>query len=173
MTFAEFEKLPDEVYRHSELRHGELVFVPPPKHKHRVVQDRLAELLKNFAGSSYVGIEVSFRALSEYEFRSADVAVVDRARWDAISGDDNLRGAPELVIEVLSPSNTMLEMLDKESLCLKNGAKEFWIVDSERFQVKVSTPNGITTTYRRGQSIPLPLFGSAALAVDEIFRGLE
>ncbi len=173
MTFAEFEKLPDEVCRHSELRHGELVFVPPPKHKHRLFQDRLVELLKAYAGNNYVGIEVSFRALPEHEFRSADVAVVDRQRWQQVGGDDNLRGAPALVIEVLSPSNTSSEMNDRKTLCLDNGCREFWVVDPRNIQVDVSTPDGQTVTYRRGQSIPLPLFGDAALAVDEIFRGLE
>lgn len=40
--------------------------------------------------------------------------------------DDYLRGAPDLIIEVLSPSNTATEICDKEKLCLENGAREFW-----------------------------------------------
>jgi Uma2 family endonuclease len=173
MTFAEFEKLPEEVCRRNELRHGELVEVPPPKHKHRRIQDRLADLLKRYAGDGYVGIEVSFRALPEHEYRTADVAFVNRQRWDSIADDDNLRGVPELVIEILSPSNTAREMYDKRKLCLDNGCREFWLVDPGAFQVDVSTPNGLTATYRRGQSIPLPQFGNASISVDEIFQGLD
>jgi len=73
------------------------------------------------------------------------------------------------VIEVLSPSNTAAEMLDKEQICMENGAKEFWVVDIDRRQVKVSTPDGRTVAYKSGQEIPFE-FGSK-LAIDEIFRG--
>ena len=78
-----------------------------------------------------------------------------------------------MVIEVLSPSNTVSEMLDREKVCLENGCQEFWLVDIERRQVKVSTPDGRTLTYRAGQEIPLPLLNSGRLAVDAIFTPVE
>jgi Uma2 family endonuclease len=98
---------------------------------------------------------------------AADVVYLSRERWTAIDPDDNLAGAPDLVIEVLSPSNTAAEIYDKEKLCLENGALEYWVVDPDRRQVKVSTPDGRTATYRSGQAIPL-LFGNATIAVDAI-----
>jgi len=82
---------------------------------------------------------------------------------DKVDPEDNLHGAPEWVIEVLSPSNTAAEIFDKEKLCLENGCQEFWVVDSVRRQVRVSTPGGITKTYREGQEIPLRQFGAARL----------
>ena len=72
------------------------------------------------------------------------------------------------MIEVLSPSNTAAEMLDKRQLCLENGAKEFWVVDPKSKQVKVSTAVGRTMTLQDRQQIPL-LFGGA-IAVSEIFE---
>lgn len=59
--------------------------------------------------------------------------------------------APELVIEVLSPSNTVEEILEKEGLCLENGCREFWVLDAKRRQVRVSTPDGLTRTYHGGR----------------------
>ena len=44
MTFEEFSKLPDEVCRRSELRHGELIEVPPPLKDHVWIQQRQAIL---------------------------------------------------------------------------------------------------------------------------------
>jgi Uma2 family endonuclease len=70
-------------------------------------------------------------------------------------------------MEVLSPSNTASEMLDKEQTCLENGAREFWVVDPVRKQVKVSGADGYAATYKAGQSIPL-LFGGM-LSLDSIF----
>jgi hypothetical protein len=58
---------------------------------------------------------------------------------------------------------------EKERLCLENGAREFWVVDLDLRQVKVSTPDGITVTYRSGQEIPLRELGAGALKVDDIF----
>jgi Uma2 family endonuclease len=170
MTFAEFEQLPDDVCRRHELRHGELVEVPPPQHIHRLIQDRLVELLKPLAGNGYVGIEIAFRAQPQYEYRIADVAYVTRERWERIADNDNLRGAPELVIEILSPSNTKAGMRERAALCLANGCLESWVLDEKKRQITVSTANGSTITYRSGQLIPLRLFGDASLPVDRIFE---
>src|SRR5258708_6389008 len=107
MTFADFEQLPDEVCRRHELRRGELVQVAPPIHEHYLVQRRLRRALETAAGDAgVVDTEMAFRALPEYEYRVADVAFLTRDRWDQIPRNGTLAGAPELVIEVLSPSNT-------------------------------------------------------------------
>jgi Uma2 family endonuclease len=171
MTVEEFRKLPEDtgpVYH--ELRHGEITAVTRPKLKHILLQHRLRDLLRSFAeAGSFVGVELPFRALPEHELRAADVAYVSASRFATADPDDNIRGAPDLVIEVLSPSNTAAEIYDKEKLCLENGAQEFWVVDPDRVQVKVSTPDGRTVTWHSGQEIPLPLFQDARIAVDEIF----
>lgn len=171
MTVEEFRKLPEDsgpVYH--ELRHGELVSVSQPKMKHCRIQRRLVALLSPLANTlGEVYAEFPFRALPEYELRVADVAFVTKERSTAVDPDDNLHGAPGLVIEILSPSNTTAEMYDKEKLCLENGAREFWVVDPAGRQLKVSTPDGHTVTWHSGQEIPLPLFGNARLRVDDIF----
>jgi hypothetical protein len=108
MTFAEFEKLPDEVCRRHELRHGELVEAPTRIHKYIRLQYQIRELLQARAPKRDIVIEeMPFRLLPDYEYYI------------------------------------------------------------------VSTPDGVTTTYRAGQAIPLPLFGGGALPVDDIFNGLE
>ncbi|MGH9485688.1 MAG: Uma2 family endonuclease, partial [Terriglobales bacterium] len=81
----------------------------------------------------------------------------------------NIRGAPDLVVEVLSLSNTAAEMLDKEQICLANSAREFWVVHPNRRRVKVTNSQGGTKFYYHGgEEIPLPLFRNASLAVDSI-----
>lgn len=170
MTVAEFQKLPEDagpVYH--ELRHGELVAVSRPRLKHIQIQKRVERLLEAAGGETgMVVMEFSFRPLPEHEFRVADVAYVARDRWERADPEGDFMGAPDLVIEVLSPSNTVSEIYDKEVLCLENGAQQFWVVDPIRRQIKVSTPDGLTITYRSGQAIPLPLFGPAAVGVDAI-----
>jgi len=171
MTVEEFSRLPEDqgaVYH--ELRHGEVVTMTRPILKHRIIQWRLRDFLKALAPvGSLVEDEVAYRALPEYELREADVAWVSRERWAATDPEGYVCGAPDLVIEVLSPSNSASEVIEKEQLCLENGAKEFWVVDPKCRHVKVSTPDGLTRTWKSGQQIPLPLFGNALLPVDAIF----
>lgn len=171
MTIEEFCKLPEDdgpVYH--ELRHGELVTVTRAKFRHQMIQSRLLALLRPLAPpGALVEAEVAFRALPQYELRVADVAYLTVERCAAVDPDDYIQRAPDLVIEVLSPSNTASEIYDKEQLCLNNGAKEFWIVDPDRRQVKVSTPDGRTITWQSGQQIPSLLFSGAGVAVDAIF----
>jgi Uma2 family endonuclease len=171
MTVEEYNRLPEEnAGFYYELHHGELVKVCFPKPKHYKTQRRLRRLLEGpVANAGIVDIEIAFRPLPEHEVWGADVAFVSRERWEQMDPQVYLQGSPELVIEVLSPSNTFEEMLDKEKTCFEGGCREFWLLDEKRRQVKVSTPDGVTRTYRAGQQIPLTLFGGGSLSVDAIF----
>jgi Uma2 family endonuclease len=173
MTFAEFEQLPDTPQGFPyELRHGELVKMAPPKFEHTEVQWRLRDLLQNAAGELGVTtIEYGFQPLPEYEFRIADVVFLSNARRKATNPKGYFQGAPEIVIEVLSPSNTATEMLDKERLCLENGCKEFWIIDPDLRLLKISTPDGHAMTYRSGQEMALFLGGR--ISADGMFAPIE
>src|SRR6266853_5849074 len=112
MTFAEFEKLPDDPRGVGyELRHGEVTELAFPTHDHYAIQQQLRDLLADAAGD--VGrayTEFAFRSLPEYEYRKADVVFISDERWKAIPRKGYMQGAPELVIEILSASNTAAEM---------------------------------------------------------------
>ena len=146
----------------------------PPRFAHTQVQWRLRDLLLAAMGKlGAVGTELGFCPLSEYEYRIADVVFISEERRKQTNPKGYFQGAPDIVIEVLSPSNTAAEMLDKEKLCLENGCREFWIVDIDRRQIKISTPDGHTVTYRAGQEISLPLLNNGRVAVDAIFAPVE
>jgi Uma2 family endonuclease len=171
MTYAEFERLPDHpTGLRFELRHGELVKLAPPKHQHYRVQQRLRRLLESAAGNAgEVGTEMGYRPRPEHEYWEADVAFLSRERWDQIPANGNLQGAPELVIEVLSPSNTESGIRDKRKLCLENGSIEFWVVDLNKRQIDISALGGRTITYSSGTQVPLFFSVGTMISVDEIF----
>jgi Uma2 family endonuclease len=150
LTVEEFQKLPeDSGSAYHELRHGVIVAVTRSKLKHHLIQARLRDLLEAMGREgSFVEYGMAFRALPEYELWVAGVAYLSAERFKQADPEDNIHGAPDLVVEVLSPSNTAVEIYDKERLCLANGAQQFWVVDADRRQVKVSTPDGCTVTYR-------------------------
>jgi Uma2 family endonuclease len=127
-------------------------------------------LLTSFSGEHWiVTTEFPFRPAPEFEIWSADVAVVSRQRWTATDQDEWFTGAPEIVIEVLSPSNSASEMLDREKTGLQGGCREFWVVDPDLRLVRVSRADGPTATYEPGYEIPLDLLGGGGLDVAAIF----
>lgn len=161
--------MPDDG-RAYELRAGELWPGAWPKAKHYQLQRRLVRILETRVGGfGEVCMELPYRPVSEFDLRVADVAVVSQERYDRIGPDDNLRGAPELVIEVKSPSNTDGKRKELASLVLANGGLDFWIVDSERQTVTAIHPNGASSIFRTSQSISLAALGGDDLAVGEIF----
>ena len=116
MTVDEYRQLPDREDVIQELHCGALVTLARPKMKHVKLQFKLVELLRPTA--EHLGVvetEVAFRALPEYDLHGTDIAYVSQHRWDSTSDADNLHGSPELVIEVLSPSNTKAEIREKRS----------------------------------------------------------
>ena len=180
ITVEEFLKLPDPKGGRTELHHGQVVVVPYPKWGHQRLQDRLSILLTGIAGEGYaVRPGKPFRPTPEHELWVADVGCVSRERYDATGEDEYLMGAPDLVIEVLSPSNTVDEINDKMSVCMANGCRSFWTVDGKRKQVSV-TEGDVTRQYGLSDSIVCSLFQAtirvediATIRVEDIFSALS
>jgi len=169
MSVQQFRQLPEGECQY-ELHHGEVVAMTRPKHRHINLQMRLNALLEpRLRAFGAVAIEMPYRAFPEFDLRVADVAVISRARWNAIDPDDNLYGTPELVVEVKSPSNTERQLRELVSTCVNKDTLEFWIVDSDRKSVTVFRPDGIPAVFSTGDSLSLAAFGGGELAVDEIF----
>lgn len=172
ITVEEFRNLQNPPGGYYELHNGEAIAVTYPKQRHDFCEDRLLDLLVPLAkGKGRVSKRFAFRALPEYELRQADAAYLRADRYRGIDPNDNLHGAPDLVIEVLSPSNTAEEMEEKAALCLENGTLEFWIVSPTAKTIVVRPVDGASRRYKLGESISLArFFGPAAsILVDDVF----
>ncbi len=145
--------------------------MPPAKAIHTKLQDALTAALDEVIDADFeVDKEFPFQPLPEHECWVADVAVFDRARWDATPRNGYFAGVPQLVIEVLSPSNSASEMLDREQTCLSNGGRQFWLLDPDRRTVKVTTAEGVTRSFSGTGEIPLDAVGaSQRLSLARIF----
>lgn len=171
LTVAEFRELPEGGEFTYELHHGEVVSMTRPRAGHVELQHRLLDLLRaRLENFGVVRIECPYRAFAEYDLRAADAAVISRKRWDEMDLDDNLRGAPDLVIEVKSPSNTRKKLREVVSLCLEHGAREVWILEPDKKSVAVYRRDHPVDIYGPGASVPLTAFGADALPVDDIFN---
>lgn len=168
MTFEEFEQLPTPTDGRLELRHGQIVKTAPLIYDHFLIQQILRDLLdRAAAGRGRAYTRLGFRGLTNGEYWIARVAYVSKERWVRQEPEGYFDGAPDLVVEILSPSNTAAEIADKRTLCLETGCREFWTLDIGKRRIDVSTPGGHTITYKAGQEIPL--FFGGRIPVDAIF----
>jgi len=171
MTVAEFARLPEPAGGvRQELHHGGLVELPPVKKLHTRLQKHLVRLIEACLNPAEQGVdkEFPFRPAPEYEVWVADVALFCLEVWEKTADDDYYHGVPAIVIEILSPSNSAAEMLDREETCLRYGGKEFWLVDPQRTSVKVIRPDGNSTVYDAGGVIESGALGGS-IAVRDIF----
>lgn len=169
MTVAEFAEIPNPPGGRYELHRGVLVEMPPPTLLHKKIERRIRQLLEpHAAGIGVVETEVGYFPLPEHEAWTADVAFVSQARWD--NGDPKgLRGSPELVIEIESPSNTKPKLALQQKTCFAGGCKEFWVVDTRHRAITVCQPDGISRSYQAIEMMPVALFPSLSLKVAAIF----
>ena len=89
-------------------------------------------------------------------------------------GDEGIRGAPDLAIEILSPSNTAIEMEEKRRLYQDAGVREYWVVDPENKRVTVYSfrDDGVLTeTYESADTAPVGIFPGFGIALDQVFAG--
>jgi Uma2 family endonuclease len=139
LTEDDLAAMPEDGFRH-ELQAGLLVAEPRPFLLHAQVQARVIELLTGFVRLHGLG-----RVLGDGGFllardpdtvRGPDVAFVTLARWKTVTDKGRFfRGAPDLAVEVLSPSNRAGEMHAKVADYLAAGARLVWIVDPKRRSV--------------------------------------
>jgi len=146
MTADELERMPEDAYR-SDLIRGVLKRMLPTGFLHHKVAGNAIALLHNFVtprGLGVVGGEGGFvLELDPDTVLAPDVAFV---RTDRLPPEDQwhrfARLAPDLVMEVVSPSETRAEAEEKVDLYLAAGVPLVLVVDPRRRTVRVRTPDG-------------------------------
>ncbi len=126
---ADYQALPEEP--RCELIYGELVVTPAPLVWHQVVTGRLLRYFQDLAathGGLAVVSPVDVR-LFDHSVVQPDVVYVSPERL-AIARR-RFEGAPDLVVEVLSPGSARRDKVWKLKLYAEAGVREYWIVDPE------------------------------------------
>ena len=97
--------------------------------EHSRFRFQIAKTLENFlsGGESFASCAIE----TSKGVRVADVAWARSGFLEAHANEDAYLLAPEICVEVISPSNTAEEMLEKHDLYLARGAQEFWTCDLE------------------------------------------
>lgn len=153
LTLEEYEALPDDDLYFDEVSRGYLVREPRPGSAHGRMVARLTYRLQQYVeqqpelGQIYAeaGFVLADKPLT---VRGPDVAFVraERAQYGYVPGI--FRGAPDLAIEVVSPSNRAGELLHKVSEFLEAGTPIVWVIDPAREIVVVHDQSGTPRVLR-------------------------
>ncbi|MGD0698135.1 MAG: Uma2 family endonuclease [Terriglobia bacterium] len=147
LTVEEFMRLPESVGERDvryELVEGELIEMSPAMLRHNLVRDRALVSLKVAVDKGNLGTVVSEQPFHLFgtTVRVPDVAFVRRGR--ELPLDRLPQGAPDLVVEVVSPSNTPREIEQRISDYFAGGCKRVWVFHPEHREVYIHGLAGVT-----------------------------
>ena len=172
MTAEDLLNMPDDGFRH-ELIKGELLTMPVPKLRHGLVTAKLTVLLYNYIEANKLGLlvgESGFHLESGPDtVLGPDIAFVARDRV----GDDQdcfYPGAPDLAVEVLSPSDRPGKVVRKTALYLELGGRSVWNVDPRKRTVEVCHADGKRSLFTESDELVDDTVPGFRVAVSKIFE---
>jgi len=177
-TYEDYKSLPFSETKRYELLGGELIMVPSPGFGHQRISWELEYQLSQYVREKQLGLvldaplDVVFGEGDEREVVQPDILFISHERRKIIH-EDEIRGAPDLIIEILSPSTADYDRHYKRTLYARYGVKEYWLVDPDSQTVEVLTlgAKGYRRSglYRRDQVLRSPLLAGLEIPLEEIF----
>lgn len=140
LTVADLDIMPDDGNRY-EIIEGELFVSRSPSLTHQSVSGNFFHSIKTYLVENPIGEIWATPGVifSESSGVIPDLVFVSHERRNEIASGDRITGAPDLVIEIVSPGaeNERRDRLAKRQLYGKYGVKEYWIVDFEKRTVEL------------------------------------
>lgn len=173
-TYDDYASLPDDGQRY-EVVNGVLVMSPALDGPHQDAVLRIAHYLLvhvEFAGLGKVRVAPFDVQLSSKDVFQPDVFVVLNAHLSKMQ-KKKMIGAPDLVVEVASPSTALLDRVGKYERYAKAGVQEYWIVNVETATVQVSVleAGGYHSlgTFQGQQTLPSQIVPNLPVHVEQFF----
>lgn len=174
LTYADLADLPDDGKRY-ELLEGELIVSPAPTPRH---QDAVGNTFRFLGRAQDAGYGKAYVAplyviFDQDNTTEPDVLFIRRERLQIV-GEAAIEGAPDLVVEVLSPSTRGRDLRVKAQIYAKFQVPFYWIVDPDARTVQVYelTAQGYAAQplLRAGDLLGCPLFPRITIDVTQLFR---
>ena len=174
MTYAQYCLLPEDRNRY-ELIDGELFVTPAPTPKHQEIVGALFLRLSAYVQQSSFGrvyIAPVDVLLDQYTVIQPDVLFIRRERLGIIK-EGAIEAAPDLVVEVLSPSSFYKDLRRKMAAYAQFGVHEYWIVDPETETIELYQRAGevlqLARKFSSNETLQSPLLEGFQLPVSSIF----
>ena len=147
LTIDDLDAMPDDDNRY-EIIEGELLVSRAPTLTHQSVSMKLAVSINIYLSQNPIGKVWATPGVifSESSGVIPDLVFVSNERIPEIASGERINGAPDLVIEIVSPGaeNERRDRVAKRQLYGKYGVKEYWVVDPENRNIEVYSLKGKT-----------------------------
>lgn len=154
---------------------GEKIIAPNPTSFHQGILGNLCLPLYRWAHESGAGkliIGPLDVVLSDHEVIQPDFVFVFTEHLNRLT-EKNFQGAPDLVIEILSPGSVQLDRIKKRELYARHGVPEYWIVSPGERTVEIRRLQGeqyeLVHVYEEGETLSSLLLTGFSCAVKDIF----
>ena len=172
-TYEDYKNTPeDERY---ELIDGELILAAAPKEAHQRTDMKLGWRFGSHVETNDLGAVYSAPFdvyLSETIVVQPDLLFISKDRLDIIT-EANVQGAPDLVVEILSPSTASVDWNRKRELYAEYGVKEYWIVAPEVRLVWLLLPRDgaldVAGVYGGDQTVASTVLEGFSVNLNDIF----
>ena len=139
VTWQDVQQMPDDGNRYEAIE-GDLYMTPSPSLRHQLVSWRLCDDLNRFLVKAGHGLVLSapfgVKFPDTSEGVQPDILFVSRERYEIVA-EGVVVGAPDLVVEILSPSTAGRDRNIKLRLYERQGVREYWIVNPDENVVDV------------------------------------
>ncbi len=176
--YEDYKSLPESMDKRYELLNGDLLMVPAPTTTHQRICRNLVVRLHEYCQQTSFGevldspVDVVLGEADAREVVQPDILVVAKERLSIIA-EEEIRGAPDLVVEILSTGTERRDRGYKKILYGRYGVGEYWIVAPATRTIEANTltrtglePRGSFTGEDRVES---PLLPNLELTADCIF----
>lgn len=174
LTYEDYCQLPDDGKRY-ELIEGEVHMIAAPTTAHQRISFNLTIAIGTYVRENSLGSLFAAPTdvvLSRWDVVQPDLLFVSKDR-EALITETHIDGAPDLIIEILSPSTASLDQLVKRQLYARHGVRELWLVSPEANTIEVLELH--KRAYRRrtlagrGDTVTSSVLEGLELAVDKVF----
>jgi Uma2 family endonuclease len=176
-TYADYKEWELDEGERYELINGEAYAMSAPSTKHQAI---LMELSSQFhaylRGKTCRVFPAPFDVRLFYKKDESDNTVVqpdisvicDKGKL----APEGCRGAPDLIVEILSPSNSAIEMQQKLELYREAGVKEYWVIEPENNILTVYNLQKdiiYTKTYKSSDTVTVSIFPELKIELEQVF----
>jgi len=178
LTYDDLVLFPDDGKRH-ELVDGEHFVTPSPTRKHQRISFNLSGLLWSHLQQYPIGEAYSAPfdvVFSDFDVVEPDILFVSNARRAAVLTEANVQGAPDLVVEIGSPSTRRRDEMLKRRLYERCAVSEYWVVDPELDTIRIYRlvdgryQRAHELALERGDVLTTPLLPGLQLPLAAIFH---
>lgn len=175
LTVHDYMQLPADSGKKTELIEGDLFMSPSPNRFHQKILGRLFGPLWNYLQANPIGevyaapFDVTLTNLNVYQ---PDLCYFSQSRYTSLT-EHGADGAPDLVVEILSPSSAKHDLGMKKEIYARTGVEEFWSVDPVKRTITVFQLGESSTAPRatlvEGKTLATPLLPGLKIKVRDVF----